>query len=61
VKCTQKNHVQYECGKYLGIFHGIVLVPQNIVMDLNNVTTLSWAWEAKGYQALERSLDLIMW
>ena len=27
-----------ECGKYLGIFRGLLSVPQNIVMDLNHVT-----------------------
>ena len=26
------SHIQYECGKYLGV----LLVPQNIVMDLND-------------------------
>ena len=26
-----------ECGKYQGLILGILAVPQNIVMDLNNV------------------------
>ena len=30
-------HIQTECGEYLGILCEILLVPQNIVMDLNNV------------------------
>ena len=30
---------QTECGEYLGIFHGILSVPHNNVMDLNNVMT----------------------
>ena len=29
--------IQFECGEYPGILCGIVLVPQNIIMDLNNV------------------------
>ena len=28
---------QAKCGKYLEMFCGILLVPQNIVRDLNNV------------------------
>ena len=31
-------HIQIECEEYPGVFSGILLVPQNIVMDLNNVT-----------------------
>ena len=30
-------HIQTECREYLGILHEIFLVPQNIVMNLNNV------------------------
>ena len=30
-------HIQYEYAKYIEIFCGILSVPQNIVMDLNNV------------------------
>ena len=30
-------HIYFECGKYMGIFHGILLVPRNIRMNLNNV------------------------
>jgi len=26
-----------ECGEYLGIVHGILLVPHNTIMDLNKV------------------------
>ena len=29
--------IQSECGEYLRILHGIISVPHNIVMDLNNV------------------------
>jgi hypothetical protein len=29
--------LMYECGKYQRIFRGILSVPQNILMDLNNV------------------------
>ena len=32
------SHNQTECGKYLGLIHGISLVPHNIiVMDMKNV------------------------
>ena len=31
------SHIQTVCGKYRGIFYGIMSVPHNIVMDLNNV------------------------
>ena len=31
------DHIQTECGKYSGLFHGILAIPQNIGMDLNNV------------------------
>ena len=31
------SHIQIECGEYMGI----LLVPQNIVMDLNNVMIIS--------------------
>ena len=31
----------FECGKYPYIFRGILSVPQNTVMDLNNVTKMS--------------------
>jgi hypothetical protein len=30
-------NIQYEIGKYNGIFNGILLVPHNIFMNLNNV------------------------
>ena len=30
-------HVQFECGEYPGISCGILSIPHNIVMDLNNV------------------------
>jgi hypothetical protein len=30
-------HIQIECEKYMRMFHGIFSIPQNIVMDLNNV------------------------
>ena len=29
------SHIQTECGKYLGIFCGMLSVSQNIVMNLN--------------------------
>jgi hypothetical protein len=32
-------HIQTACGKYPGIFHGILSLPHNIVMDLINVMT----------------------
>ena len=31
------SHIQFECGKYLGVFCGIVSIPHNIVMNLDNV------------------------
>ena len=34
-------HIWFECGKYLRIFCGILLVLHNIVMDPNNVMTSS--------------------
>jgi hypothetical protein len=30
-------YIQSECGKYLGIFYGILLVPHNTLMDLNSI------------------------
>jgi hypothetical protein len=30
-------HIQSECWEYLGILSGILSVPQNIVMGMNNV------------------------
>ena len=30
-------HIQSKCEKYLEIYCGILSVPQNIVVDLNNV------------------------
>ena len=30
------SHIQTGCGKYFRIFHGVLSVPHNIVMDLNN-------------------------
>ena len=30
-------HIQCECGEYPGILRGILSVPQNIVMNMNNV------------------------
>jgi hypothetical protein len=34
------GNIQTECGKYTKIFPGILPVPHNIAMDLNNVMTL---------------------
>jgi hypothetical protein len=31
------SHIQTECGKYQGIVCGILSVPQNTIMDPNNV------------------------
>jgi hypothetical protein len=31
------SHIQSECGKYLKKICGILLVPHNTIMDLNNV------------------------
>jgi hypothetical protein len=31
--------IQSECGEYLGILRGMLSVPQNIVMNSNNVMT----------------------
>ena len=31
------SHIQFECGKYMRLFHGILSVSQNNIMDLNNV------------------------
>ena len=33
----QISHIKIECGKYQKIFNGLLLVPQNVVMNLNNV------------------------
>ena len=38
LQCFQ---IQFECGKYQGIFCGIMLVPHNIVMDMRNVMVVS--------------------
>ena len=37
-------HNQYEYAKYIEIFCGILSVPQNIVMDLNNVMKSGVEW-----------------
>lgn len=34
-------YIQTECGKYLGIFRGILLIPKYIIMDMNNVMLVS--------------------
>jgi hypothetical protein len=34
------SHIQYECGKYQGILSGILSVPQNVVVDMNNVMSM---------------------
>ena len=34
------SHIQTECGKYSGIFYEILPIPQNIVMNLNDVMNL---------------------
>ena len=34
------HHTRYEYGKYLKIFHGILSIPHNNVMDLNYVMDL---------------------
>ena len=31
-------NIQIDCEEYLRIFHGILLVSQNIVVDVSNVT-----------------------
>jgi hypothetical protein len=31
------NIIQYECGKYPRIFHGILSIPHNVVMNMNNI------------------------
>ena len=30
-------HIQIKCGEYVGILRGILSIPHNNVMDLNNV------------------------
>ena len=39
-------HIYIEYGKGLGIFHGILLVPHNIVMNLNNVMGCKAMWNS---------------
>ena len=34
------HNIQSECGKYQAIVRGILSVPHNIVLDLNNVMKL---------------------
>ena len=34
---TPPSSINLECGKYQELFHGILLAPQNTVMDMNNV------------------------
>lgn len=31
------SHIQSECGKHHEIFYGIISIPHNTAMDLNNV------------------------
>ena len=44
------SHIHIECGKYQWVIHGILLLPQNNVMDLNNVNFLFYyiLWYDKG-------------
>ena len=35
------SHIHIECGNYLTMFCGILLVPRNIVMNLNNVLSVT--------------------
>ena len=37
---VDNSHIQTECGIYMGLFCGILTVPHNIIMDLNNVLEL---------------------
>ena len=34
------SHIMSECGKSPRIFNGMLLVPRNTVMDMNNVMVL---------------------
>ena len=34
------SHIQTKCGKHPRIFHRIMLVPRNTILDMDNVTTL---------------------
>ena len=34
------THICTKCGQYSGIFYGNLLVPLNIVMDLNNTMNM---------------------
>ena len=41
------SHIQTECGKYLGIFSKTLSIPQNIIMDLNNVMVVGGSFKSK--------------
>jgi hypothetical protein len=42
-------HIQYECWEYPEILCGILSIPQNIIMDLNNIMIIEWyeSWYEK--------------
>ena len=54
LKCIP--HIQSECGEYPGIFCGILSVPHNIAVDMNNImlpiTSYILAWQASSYRKL---------
>ena len=37
-------HIEYDYGGYVGTFHGMLSVPCNIVMKLNNVMKMITTW-----------------
>jgi hypothetical protein len=49
------SHIEFEYGKYSLIFHEILSIPRNIVMDLNNVMKPNGLGETRVYRVLARN------
>ena len=55
------SHIKYKYGKYHEIFRGVMLIPHNNVMDMNNVMwpfTVSPFFYLKNYDTLRLQLGM---
>ena len=50
------SHIQYEYGTHWRIFHGVLSIPQNIVMDLNNGMLFNPTFPPTNFQASPHNL-----
>ena len=51
-------HIRSECENYKGIFHGIMSIPQNIIMDLNNVMELhTYMWSCGSFRIMRFDVE----